>query len=90
MHSRTDNINLHLMMMQIKLLMTSELLRSRYQGNLETSMTGRDFISDTVQLIYCKFRKIIFKRYGSYIDSPDWIKEQKATINPKYTDDKCF
>ena len=53
-------------------------------------MTGRDCISDTVQLIYCKFRKIIFKRYGSYIDSPDWIKEQKATINPKYTDDKCF
>ena len=53
-------------------------------------MAGRGFISDTVQLIYCKFRKIIFKRYGSYIDSPDWIKEQKATINPKYTDDKCF
>ena len=27
---------------------------------------------------------------GSYIDSPDWIKKKKATINPKNTDDKCF
>ena len=27
---------------------------------------------------------------GSYIDSPDWIKKEKVTINPKNTDDKCF
>ena len=25
-----------------------------------------------------------------YIDSPDWIKKKKATINPKSTDNKCF
>ena len=29
-----------------------EYLRSRYQGNLETSMVGSDFIFDSVQLIY--------------------------------------
>ena len=27
---------------------------------------------------------------GSYINSPDWIKKEKVTINPKNADDKCF
>ena len=27
--------------------------------------------------------KVIFKCGGSYIDSPDWIKNKKAIINPK-------
>ena len=59
-----------------------ESLRSRYQGNLETSMRGSDFIFDSVKLLYYKCHKINFKR-GGYIDSPDWIKKKKATINPK-------
>ena len=29
-----------------------EPLRSRYQGNLETSMRGSDFIFDAVQVMY--------------------------------------
>ena len=67
-----------------------ESLRSRYQGNLETSMRGTDFIFDSVQLMYYKCHKAKFKRGGSVIDSPDWIKKKKATISPKNTDDKCF
>ena len=31
-----------------------------------------------------------FKRGGSYIDSPEWIKNNKATINPGGNDDNCF
>ena len=31
-----------------------------------------------------------FKRGGSYIASSDWIKKDKATINPKNEDVKCF
>ena len=27
---------------------------------------------------------------GSYINSPEWLKNKKATINPKNSDDKCF
>ena len=34
--------------------------------------------------------KVNFKRGGSYIDCPDWIKKKKATINPKNEDDKFF
>ena len=40
--------------------------------------------------MYYKCNRVIFSRGGSYIDSPDWIKKKKATINPKNTDDKCF
>ena len=53
-------------------------------------MKGSDFIFDSVQLIYYKCHKLSFKRGWSYIDSPDWIKNKKATINPKNGDDKCF
>ena len=35
-----------------------ESLRSRYQGNLETSMRGSDFTFDSVQLMYYKCHKV--------------------------------
>ena len=63
---------------------------SRYQIRLETSMRGSDFIFDCVNLLYYKCHIINFKRDGLRIDSPDWIKKKKATINPKNKDDKCF
>ena len=52
-----------------------ESLLSRYQDNLETLMRQRDFICDSVQLMYYKCLKISFKRSGSYIDSPDWLRK---------------
>ena len=67
-----------------------ESLPSRYQSNLETSMRGSDFIFNSVQLSYCKCHKVNFRHGGSNIDSPDWVKTKKATINPKNKDDKCF
>ena len=48
------------------------------------------FIFDLVQLLHYKCHKRNFKDGGSYLDSPDWIKKKKVTINPKNTDDKCF
>ena len=67
-----------------------ESLHSKYQLNLETSIRGSGFIFDSVQLMYYKCHRVHFIRCGSYIDSPDWIKKKKATINPKNSDDKCF
>ena len=67
-----------------------ESLHSKYQVNLETSMRGSDFIFDSVQLMYYKFHRVNFICGGSYIDSSDWTKKKKATINPKSTDDNCF
>ena len=40
--------------------------------------------------MYYKCHKVNFRRGGSYIDSPDWMKKKKATINPKNKNDKCF
>ena len=54
-------------------------------------MKGSKFVFDYVQLLYDKCDKINPNRGGSYIDSSDWIKNKKATINPinkKYN--KCF
>ena len=51
-------------------------------------MRGSNFIFDSVQLMYYKCHKINFKRGGSYIDSPDWIKNKEAIIDPKTEDDK--
>ena len=54
-------------------------------------MKGSDFVFDYVQLLYYKWHKTNLNRSGSYIDSPDWIKNKKATINPiNKKNDKCF
>ena len=45
-------------------------------------MKGSEFVFDYAQLLYYKCHKINPNRGGSYIDSPDWIKSKKATINP--------
>ena len=53
-------------------------------------MRGGEFIRDSVDLLYYHLQKISLKRSGSYIHSPKWLKNKKATINPKYNDDNCF
>ena len=45
-------------------------------------MKGSVFAVDYVRLLYYKCCKINPNRGGSYIDSPNWIKTKKATINP--------
>ena len=53
-------------------------------------MKETDFVFDYVQLWYYKCYKINPNCGGSYIDSPDWIKNKKSTINPVNKKDKCF
>ena len=54
-------------------------------------MRGSEFVFDYVHLLYYKCHKINLNRGGSYIDSPDWIRSKKATINPiNKKDNKCF
>ena len=40
--------------------------------------------------MYYNLNKVSLSRGGSYTDSPKWLKNKKATINPKNNDDKCF
>ena len=54
-------------------------------------MRSSEFVFFYVQLLYYKCNKINPNRGGSYIDSPDWIKNKKATINPiNKKDNMCF
>ena len=91
MHSKSNNIEI---MMNdevnevIKNLFKS--LKKRYQNKLE-KMEGSEFVFNYDHLLHYKCHKINQNCGGSYIDSPDWITNKKATINPiikKYN--KCF
>ena len=53
-------------------------------------MIGSEFVYDSVDVLYYNLNKVSLSRGGSYIDSPKWLKNKKATINPKNKDDKCF
>ena len=54
-------------------------------------MRGSEFFIDSVDLLHYHLQKTSLKRKGkSYIDSPKWLKNKKATINPKNNDDNCF
>ena len=53
------------------------------QIGLKASMRGSDFIFNSIQLLCYKYHKINSKHNGLYVDSLDWIKKEKAMINPK-------
>ena len=62
----------------------------KYEENLQEKMKGLDFKFDGVNFLYYDFNKISINRGGSYIDSPQWLKNKKSTINPINDNYKCF
>ena len=62
----------------------------KYREGLEESMRGSELVYDSVDVLYYNLNKVSLSRGGSYINSPKWLKNKKATINPKNKDDKCF
>ena len=95
-----ENCNMHTKKDNIEIIMGSETnniieelcesLLQKYQEGLEESMRGSEFIRDSVDLLCHHLQKIGLKRGASYIDSPEWLENKKATINPKNNDDNCF
>ena len=74
MNSNTDEV--------IDRLFNSML--QRFQEAKETSFKrGSKFVFENADSLYYYFQKIHINRSGSYMDSPDWLKHKKATINPK-------
>ena len=54
-------------------------------------MKGSVLMFGFVHLLYYKCHKRDFKQRGSYVDSPDWVKNKKVTINLiNKKDNKCF
>ena len=73
---------------------TDELFKTflqRFQNAKEKSNErGSKFIHESVGSLYYIHHKISSKG-KSYIESPEWLKNKKATINPKNEkDDNCF
>ena len=54
-------------------------------------MKRSEFVFDYIYLLYYKCHKMSPNRGGSYIDSPDWIKNKKTAINSiNKKDNNCF
>ena len=92
MHTKSDNITI------MRGVETEDIInelfntfRKRYQEGLETKMKGSSFTFEHIDLLEYHLHKISLNRGGSYIESPDWIKNKEVTINPKNTkDNNCF
>ena len=82
MHSKSDNV---------EIMMGIESFLRRYQEGLEAKMREwSNFVFESVILLYYSLHKISLNRGGSYTDCPSWLKNKRATINPKSKDNKCF
>ena len=69
-----------------------DTILKRFQEARETSFERESkFIFENVDLLYYYFHKIDMKRSGSYMKTPEWLQNKKATINPKsINDNDCF
>ena len=90
MHTKSDNEEI--MVGNDTNNVIKELFKSflqRYQEDLQEKMKGSEFEFDGVNLLYYDSNKTSLNRGGSYIDSPEWIKNKRSTINSKNNDYKC-
>ena len=63
----------------------------KYQEGLETKMRGSSFTFERVDLLEYHLHEISLNGGSSYIKSPEWIKNEGVTINPKNAkDNNCF
>ena len=91
MHTKSNNVEIMIGSETNEII--EDLFQSflqKYQEGLEESMRGSEFVYDSVDVLYYNLNKVSLSRGESYIDSPKWLKNKKATINPKNKDDKCF
>ena len=91
MHSKSDNIEIMINDEADEVIgKPFKSLKNRHQNNLE-SMKSSKPVFDYVHSSYYKCHKINPNCSRSYIDSPDWIKNKKAIINPfNKKSNKCF
>ena len=66
-------------------------LKNNYQTEEQIMREGSDFNFESANRLDYKLHKIKLKRGESYVKSPEWIRNKRATINPKNEDDNnCF
>ena len=52
------------------------------------SLENIKFLSKGIESITYIFNKIIIT--NTFVESPEWLKNKKCTINPQNSDNKCF
>ena len=62
---------------------------TNYQNEEKILRNGSNFVFESVNLLSYHIHKTTLKRGKSYIKSPEWILNKRATVNPK-NKDKCF
>ena len=70
-----------------------ELCRSFLKNYQEAKqiISGNKFNFESVELMDYKLHRVRLRRGGSYVKSPEWLANKKATINPKNkNDDECL
>ena len=67
-----------------------ESFLSNYQNEEKILRNGSNFVLISVDLLAYDIHKTNIKRGKSYIKSPEWILNKRATTNPKNKDNKCF
>ena len=66
------------------------ILLEKFLGLLKI-IKGSDIVFERVELMDYKLHRVRLRRGGSYIKSPEWLANKKATINPKNkNDDECL
>ena len=79
MHIKSDNIEIIIGSETNDIIEEfRESLLQNYQKGLEESMTGSEFVWGSIDLLYYHLQKIRLRRGGSYIDSPEWLKNKKS------------
>ena len=89
MHTKSNNVEVMVSSETDEII--EDLFESflkQYQEGLEESIRGSEFVYDSVDVLHYNLDKVSLSRDGSYISSPKWLKNKKATISPKNKDDK--
>ena len=63
---------------------------NNYQIEETILRNGSGFVFESVDLLSYHVHKTTLKRRKSYIKSPEWLINKRATINLKNKDNKCF
>ena len=83
MHSKSNNIEI---MIDNE---TDEIIGELFEYLLQ-KISKKFRRINSVDLLHYKCHEISLNPSGSYRDSPKWLKNKKATINPNYNDNKSF
>ena len=66
-------------------------LYEKFNDDLQLSRESGSFVYESVEECNIHFNKIDLRKGASFIDTPEWLKHKKATINPQNKNDLyCF